>query len=121
MSPTQQKALLLKSRGAPFEVGPFPVPSPGPGQVLVKILSTALNPVDPHMQLGFLVDSYPAVAGSDGAGLIESIGDGVHNVQKGDKVYVISVNCNRRRSYIFKSIPIQVHVYEGNIPAICTR
>ena len=89
MSPTQQKALLIRSAGGPFEVGSFPVSSPAPDQVLVKVLSAALNPVDVAIQSrGFLVDAYPAIAGSDAAGVIESVGDGVRNLQKGDKVYV---------------------------------
>jgi len=89
MSLTQQKALLLRSMGGPYEVGSFPVSSPAPDQVLVKVLSAALNPLDVIMQSsGFLVEAYPTITGSDAAGVIESVGDGVSGFQKGDRVYV---------------------------------
>jgi NADPH:quinone reductase-like Zn-dependent oxidoreductase len=92
MAPTQQKALLLKSKGAPYEVGTRHVPSPGPGQVLVKIVTTALNPVDVFLQLtGLFLQEYPAVAGSDAAGIIEELGEGVTGLQKGDKVSVLEL------------------------------
>jgi hypothetical protein len=41
----QQKALWLKEAKAEFAVGPKPIDKPGPGELLVKIEATALNPV----------------------------------------------------------------------------
>ncbi|TFY66456.1 hypothetical protein EVG20_g4637 [Dentipellis fragilis] len=82
-----QRALLLPSRGAPFTLGTRPIPKPDPGQVLVKIESTALNPLDHYMQqFGVLFDSFPGVAGSDAAGTVEELGKGVTSLQKGDRV-----------------------------------
>jgi NADPH:quinone reductase-like Zn-dependent oxidoreductase len=43
--PTQQKALWLKEERAEFELGPKPIDAPGPGELLVKVEATALNPV----------------------------------------------------------------------------
>jgi NADPH:quinone reductase-like Zn-dependent oxidoreductase len=42
---SQQKALWLKEAKAEFAVGPKPIDKPGPGELLVKIEATALNPV----------------------------------------------------------------------------
>jgi NADPH:quinone reductase-like Zn-dependent oxidoreductase len=42
---TQQKALWLKEKQAEFELGPKPIDTPGPGELLVKVEATALNPV----------------------------------------------------------------------------
>ncbi|TFY66453.1 hypothetical protein EVG20_g4638 [Dentipellis fragilis] len=88
----QQKALLLLSKGAPFTLGTRAIPKPGPGQVLVKIESAAVNPVDYYVeQAGFFVDAYPFVAGSDAAGTVDVLGEGVTGLQKGDRVLFQSV------------------------------
>ncbi|TFY82415.1 hypothetical protein EWM64_g1603 [Hericium alpestre] len=88
MSSASQKALLIPSKGAKFEVGTRTIPKPGPGQVLVRLYAAALNPVDNYIQqFGVFVESYPAVAGSDGAGTVEELGEGATGVAKGDKVF----------------------------------
>jgi NADPH:quinone reductase-like Zn-dependent oxidoreductase len=86
MSP-QQKALLLTEKQGNFRVGSRSIPSPGTGQLLVKVQSAALNPVDYKIQeLGIFVDHYPAVLGTDIAGIVEEVGEGVENFSKGDNV-----------------------------------
>ncbi|KAI0067236.1 GroES-like protein [Artomyces pyxidatus] len=88
MALTQQKALLIPEKSAPFVVGLRAIPSPGPGFVLVKILATGLNPVDSAIQkFGIFAPEYPAVVGNDAAGVVEAIGSGVTNIQVGDKVF----------------------------------
>jgi NADPH:quinone reductase-like Zn-dependent oxidoreductase len=42
---TQQKALWLQEERAEFELGAKPIDTPGPGELLVKVEATALNPV----------------------------------------------------------------------------
>ncbi|KAI0057355.1 GroES-like protein [Artomyces pyxidatus] len=87
MAPTKQKALLIPEKLADFIVGERAVPTPGPGFVLVKIIAAALNPVDNYIQkFGVFAPDYPAVVGSDGAGIVEAVGEGVTNLQVGDKV-----------------------------------
>ncbi|VDC02990.1 unnamed protein product [Peniophora sp. CBMAI 1063] len=84
-----QKALILHSKDAgEYVIGTRPIPSPGPGQVLVKVHSAALNPVDNLQFFGPIVQwyGYPAVPGSDGAGTIEEVGEGVTGFEKGDRV-----------------------------------
>jgi len=44
MAPTKQRAAFLSETGVTF--GLVDVPKPGPGQVLVKIIAAAQNPVD---------------------------------------------------------------------------
>jgi NADPH:quinone reductase-like Zn-dependent oxidoreductase len=41
----RQKALWLKEKQAEFELGPKPIEEPSPGELLVKVEATALNPV----------------------------------------------------------------------------
>lgn len=89
---TQQKALWLKSKQGSFEVGDKDIPKPGPGEILVKIHATALNPVDWKIQAsGRFYDKYPAVLGLDSAGTVEEVGEGVSIFKQGDRVWVLTV------------------------------
>ena len=86
---TEQKALLLPAKFADFVVRPKSIPKPGPGELLVKVHSTSLNPVDWKIhKYGFLVEKFPAVLGIDLAGDVEEVGEGVTAFVKGDRVYV---------------------------------
>lgn len=86
MSP-QQKAVIIPAVKEPLFVGTVPVPSVVPGDVLVKVEATALNPVDWKIWWnGIMVKDFPAIVGSDGAGIVEEVGEGVTNVAKGDRV-----------------------------------
>lgn len=90
MSPTQQKALQLKERFGPYALADVPVPKPGKGEVLLKIHSAALNPVDWKLQkYGFFLETYPATLGSDIAGEVVELSDGVTELSIGDKVSVV--------------------------------
>ncbi|KAG2074197.1 GroES-like protein [Suillus decipiens] len=83
----QQKALFLPEKQGSFELGSRRIPSPGAGQLLVKVQSAALNPVDYKIKdTGMFVTHYPAVLGSDIAGIVEELGEGVKNFRKGDRV-----------------------------------
>lgn len=76
-SPSTQNALTLSSTGQPYTVSTRPVPIPGPGQVLIKIHAAALNPIDDSIQrVGVVMKEWPAVAGSDGAGEVVTVGEG---------------------------------------------
>lgn len=82
-----QRALQLASPGARFVLGTRPIPKPARGQLRVKILAAALNPVDAFMQAtGSLVREWPVVCGQDAAGVVDEIGEGVKGFKKGDRV-----------------------------------
>lgn len=85
--PAQQKALLLEALDADLVLKTTTIPTPGPGQLLIKIKSTALNPVDWKIQRhGAFIESYPAVLGTDVAGDVIQLGEGVTKFEKGDRV-----------------------------------
>ncbi|KAH9925652.1 GroES-like protein [Epithele typhae] len=87
--PTTQKALLLPSKGGALSIEPFPVPTLGSGEVLVRLAAAALNPIDVAMQMfGLFIEVFPAVIGCDGAGEIVAIGEGVEGFSAGDRVAV---------------------------------
>ena len=85
-----QKALFVSAPGEPFVLGELPIPAPGPHDVLVKIVSAALNPVDWKVftENTRLISRYPFVGGTDGAGFVEAVGSEVKTLGKGDRVYV---------------------------------
>jgi NADPH:quinone reductase-like Zn-dependent oxidoreductase len=75
-----------------IEYGEFPDPEVGDDEVLVDIKAGALNHLDvwtrrglPHIDLAM-----PHVPGSDGAGIVERVGDDVSRFQPGDRVAVLS-------------------------------
>ncbi|KAF8823750.1 hypothetical protein HHX47_DHR9000203 [Lentinula edodes] len=88
---SQQKALILEKAKGKFIVSAVPILNPGPGQLSIKVIATALNPVDWKIQAwDFIVQKYPAILGIDIAGDVEEVGDGVQGFSKGDKVYIPS-------------------------------
>jgi NADPH2:quinone reductase len=70
-------------------VGDMPTPSPGPGEVLVRLATSGVNPSDWKTRSG----SRPMVAPrviphSDGAGTIEAVGEGVDRARIGERVWI---------------------------------
>lgn len=83
-----QQTIVVESPKAPFTLGSATIPSPAKGEVLVKILSVALNPANwKQREYGIAIDKYPAVLGCDVAGVVEELGEGAEGFKKGDKVY----------------------------------
>ncbi|TFK84531.1 GroES-like protein [Polyporus arcularius HHB13444] len=94
MAPATQKMLGVPEVGKPWQLyTDWPVPTPGPNDVLVKIVSAALNPADWRIQENFmgvsiLAKKWPFIGGLDGAGIVEEVGSEVSTFAKGDKVIV---------------------------------
>lgn len=85
---TQKALYLVEAKGA-LAVRERDIPTPGPGEILVEIHATALNPVDWKIQaFDFFIKEYPAILGTDAAGIVKAVGEGVTNLAVGDKVYV---------------------------------
>nr|GAT43833.1 GroES-like protein [Mycena chlorophos] len=85
---TTQKSLVIPAAKAPLELRDMPIPTPGAGQVLLKVMAVGLNPMDParHKQ-DMMIPFYPIVLGSDIAGVVEDVGEGVVDFKKGDEVF----------------------------------
>lgn len=87
MAPSTQKALILDAKFGKIAVDTIPVPKVAPGDILVKVKAAALNPVEWKIQkYGVFIDTYPAVLGTDIAGDVEELGEGVTDFEKGDRV-----------------------------------
>lgn len=86
-----QKCLFLLERLGKFGLGTSDVPTPNLDEILVEIRATALNPVDWKIQVhdfGGIVKEYPAVLGTDSAGIVKAVGKGVTKFAVGDRMYV---------------------------------
>lgn len=112
------KAIQVHEFGGPevLNLVDVPDPTPGPGQVVVRIHAAGVNPVDTYVRAGqhSLRPRLPYTPGVDGAGVIESIGEGVKRVKPGDRVYVAGTLSG---TYAEKSLcsEIQVHLLAETI------
>jgi NADPH2:quinone reductase len=85
------KAIRVHAPGAPdvMKLEEVPDPQPGAGQVVVSIKAAGVNPVDTYIRAGAYGQvACPFTPGMDGAGVVESVGEGVERVRPGDRVFV---------------------------------
>lgn len=83
-------AAVLESHGAPFRITTVARPVAGPGQVLVRIEASGVNPLDLKIRSGSAGHArhpLPAILGIDLAGVVEAVGQGVTVFRPGDEVY----------------------------------
>lgn len=67
------------------------VPSPRAGEALVRIEASGVNFIDVYHRMGLYPLPTPFTPGSEGAGVVEAVGDGVTHVQVGDRVGFYSI------------------------------
>ena len=74
-----------------LQVAEIATPAPGPGEVRVRLSTSGVNPSDVKSRAGLRSTTLPfprIVPHSDGAGVIDSVGDGVPAARVGEKVWV---------------------------------
>ncbi|KAL4926719.1 zinc-binding alcohol dehydrogenase family protein [Aspergillus undulatus] len=78
----EHDAAILPKPGSPLSVGKRPTPEPGPNDVLIEVKAVALNPCDYYQRDYGMppVPIYPAVVGSDTAGVVAKLGSNVTSV-----------------------------------------
>ncbi|AKD57982.1 quinone oxidoreductase family protein [Spirosoma radiotolerans] len=83
------KAILLAEKNQPVQRIDAPMPTAGPGEVLVKIDAAALNHRDVFIQQGLYPGiKLPAILGSDGAGTVMAVGEGMDTAWRGQAVVI---------------------------------
>lgn len=84
------KAAVVREFGRSLVVEDVPTPTPGPGQVLVKIETSGLCHTDIHAAHGDwpVKPAPPFIPGHEGVGLVERVGDGVTLLHEGDRVAI---------------------------------
>jgi NADPH2:quinone reductase len=63
-----------------------PTPAPGPGEILIRHAAIGLNFMDTYQRTGLYPITYPQVLGSEAAGVVEAVGEGVTRFAIGDRV-----------------------------------
>jgi NADPH:quinone reductase-like Zn-dependent oxidoreductase len=92
------KAVVVHQYGGPevLKFEDYPDPVPGPGEVLVRVAATSVNPIDYKRRAGLTKDYYPIVfpglIGIDIAGTVVKIGPGVEGFYVGDHVFAMADN-----------------------------
>jgi len=106
------KAILVREFGGPevLKLEEVPTPKPAAGQVLVRIHAAGVNPYDTYMRAGAYARKppLPYTPGSDGAGIVEAVGQGVKKVKQGDRVYTTNTLSGAYAEYAL-ALEQQIH------------
>lgn len=86
------KAIVVRSFGGPevLRLEERPLPTPAPGQVLVRLHAAGVNPVETYIRSGSYdpLPDLPYTPGGDGAGVVAAVGPGLQGCTVGQRVYV---------------------------------
>jgi NADPH2:quinone reductase len=82
------KLIQVQKHGGPEELQltDAPTPQPAAGQAVVHVAATGVNFIDVYFRTGLYKADLPLTPGSEAAGTVESVGEGVTNVKPGDRV-----------------------------------
>src|SRR5271166_2160200 len=92
------KAIVVHQYGGPevLKLEEYPDPAVGPGEVLVRVAATSVNPIDYKQRAGLTKDFYsikfPGLIGIDMSGTVVQIGPGVEGFSVGDQVFAMADN-----------------------------
>lgn len=81
-------AILARQSGGPevLEFAEVERPTPGPGQLLVRVAATGINFIETYQRGGMYKVGYPFTPGSEAAGTVEEVGQGVEGFTVGSRV-----------------------------------
>ncbi|WP_367103754.1 alcohol dehydrogenase AdhP [uncultured Psychrobacter sp.] len=86
----KMKAAVLHEFNQPLQIEEVDIPTPGPGEIVVKMQASGVCHTDLHAVEGDwpVKPSPPFIPGHEGVGLVTAVGEGVDNVKEGDRVGV---------------------------------
>jgi NADPH2:quinone reductase len=106
------KAIRVEQFGDPgvLRLVDVPTPKPGPWQVLVRLRAAGVNPVETYIRSGNYArkPELPYTPGSDGAGMVEAVGEGVTGCKPGDRVYTAGTISGSYAEFAL-CLPAQIH------------
>jgi NADPH2:quinone reductase len=81
-------AIVVREPGGPevLELAEAERPVPGPGQLLIKVAATGVNFIETYQRGGMYQVPFPFTPGSEAAGTVEEVGEGVENFTIGSRV-----------------------------------
>lgn len=87
---TTMKAAVVREFGRPLQIETLSVPTPGPGEVLIRLRASGVCHTDLHAADGDwpVKPSLPFIPGHEGTGVVAALGAGVKNLREGDAVGV---------------------------------
>jgi NADPH2:quinone reductase len=82
------EAIVMTEAGGPevLKLVTRATPTPGPGEILVRVEAVGVNFIDIYRRQGVYVMPLPHTPGEECAGVIEAVGEGVNGLQVGDRV-----------------------------------
>ncbi|KAK6335437.1 NADPH:quinone reductase [Orbilia brochopaga] len=108
---TNRAVQIFKHGGVEvLQLNQIPVPTPGPGEVLIKTAYAGVNYVDVYYRTGLYPIALPFNLGSEGAGIVESVGAGVTKFKPGD--HVVHMSTGAYADFIAVPQKIVAHVPE---------
>jgi len=117
------KAIRVSGFGDPavLQLADVPVPTPGPGQILVRIHAAGVNPVETYIRSGAYArkPELPYTPGTDGAGTVEAAGPGTAGLRPGDRVFVAALLAPRHTGTYADAIAVDagfVHPLAAHVP-----
>jgi NADPH2:quinone reductase len=114
------RAIRVEQFGGPdvMQLVDLPDPAPGPGEVAVQLHAAGVNPVDAYVRTGQYarLPQLPYTPGSDGAGVVTALGEGVTTRAVGDRVYVAALGI-RHGTYAERMVcpSHQVHTLPAHV------
>jgi len=94
-TPSTMRAVRVNKLGGPDVLtldSAFAVPSPGPGDVQVRVAAAGVNYIDTYMRTGLYKTSLPFTMGREGAGVVTAVGSAVTDVKVGARVAFMAEN-----------------------------
>jgi NADPH:quinone reductase len=87
------KAIQIQETGGPevLRLVDLPIPQPGPGQVLIRVEAAGVNFIEIYFRKGVYKAALPFIPGSEAAGTVEELGQGVAGFSAGEPVVSTSV------------------------------
>jgi NADPH2:quinone reductase len=85
---SHMKAIQIRETGGPevLTLADIPTPTPKSGEVLIRVHASGVNFIDIYYREGRYKAELPIVDGQEGAGVVESVGEGVEGFKPGDRV-----------------------------------
>ncbi len=80
------RGIVARAKGQPVSIETIVIPDPGPGEAVVRVQACGVCHTDLHYREGGINDDFPFLLGHEAAGIVESIGEGVREVEVGDFV-----------------------------------
>jgi NADPH:quinone reductase-like Zn-dependent oxidoreductase len=108
------KAIVIHAYGGPevLKYEDCPDPVAGPGEVLVKVAASSVNPFDFKVRSGamksFIPLTFPAILGIDVSGTVEAVGPGVTTFAPGDKVFALASQAYAERCIVKAAVLVKV-------------